>query len=156
MMKNLNRRHALGLLASTAIMAAIPTALMAATATKITVHKTPWCGCCTGWSAHLRRAGFDVTEIKHDDLTPIKQMMGVPAALESCHTAEVEGYAIEGHVPAADIKKLLATRPDAAGLAVPGMPTGSPGMEDGHNRDAYDVMLFGAKGMRVFNHYAAR
>jgi len=155
-MKTLNRRHAIGLLASTALMASVPMVSMAVAATKITVHKTPWCGCCTGWAAHLRRAGFDVTEVKHDDLNPIRKLMGVPASLTSCHTAEVEGYAIEGHVPAADIRKLLATRPDAAGLSVPGMPTGSPGMENGHSRDAYDVVLFSAKGMRVFNHYTAR
>ena len=137
-------------------MSLIPSALMAAAPTKITVNKTPWCGCCTGWSKHLREAGFDVTEVKYEDLEPIKRRLGVPEALESCHTAEVEGYTIEGHVPAGDIKKLLAMRPDAVGLAVPGMPTGSPGMEMGNERDAYNVMLFSAKGSSVFSHYAER
>jgi hypothetical protein len=159
-MNTINRRHAIALLAGTTLAALLPSALMAAapslTMAKITVHKTPWCGCCTGWSAHLREAGYDVTEIKHEDLAPIKARLGVPVALESCHTAEVEGYAIEGHVPVADITTLLARRPKALGLAVPGMPMGSPGMERGVERDAYDVMLFDAQTSSVFAHYEAR
>ncbi len=159
-MNPINRRHAIALLAGTTLVTLLPSALMAAALTpapaKITVHKTPWCGCCTGWSAHLRDAGFDVTELKHDDLAPIKARLGVPVALESCHTAEVGGYAIEGHVPAADIIKLLADRPKALGLAVPGMPMGSPGMEMGSDRDAYDVVLFDAQTSTVFTRYPAR
>jgi hypothetical protein len=159
-MNTINRRHAIALLAGTTLAALLPSALMAAapslTMAKITVHKTPWCGCCTGWSAHLREAGYDVTEIKHEDLAPIKARLGVPVALESCHTAEVEGYAIEGHVPVADITTLLARRPKALGLAVPGMPMGSPGMERGDERDAFDVILFDAQISSVFAHYEAR
>ena len=152
-MTQFNRRHALGLLAGTAIASMIPAALAATGKTHITVHKTPWCGCCTKWSAHLRDAGFEVSEIKHDDLTPIKQQYGVPPMMESCHTAVVDGYAIEGHVPADDIKRLLEKKPDALGLAVPGMPTGSPGMEMGDSHDAYDVLLFKQDGYSVFRHY---
>ena len=149
----INRRHALALLGSTMLASALPAAVMAAAPVKVTVHKTPWCGCCTGWSAHLREAGYDVTEIKHDDLAPIKVRLGVPEAMESCHTAEVEGYAIEGHVPVADVTRLLAQRPKALGLAVPGMPLGSPGMDMGDEREAYDVMLFDAETQSVFAHY---
>ena len=153
----INRRHALALLGGTMLASSLPMSVMAAapslTLAKITVHKTPWCGCCTGWSAHLREAGYEVTEIKHEDLAPIKARLGVPEALEGCHTAEVEGYAIEGHVPAADITRLLALRPKALGLAVPGMPMGSPGMGSGDERDAYDVMLFDAETNSVFAHY---
>ncbi len=158
-MNTINRRHALALLGGTMLASFLPMSVMAAASipalAKITVHKTPWCGCCTGWSAHLREAGYDVTEIKHEDLAPIKARLGVPVALESCHTAEVEGYVIEGHVPVADITTLLARRPKALGLAVPGMPMGSPGMERGDERDAYDVMLFDAKTYSVFTHYPA-
>lgn len=93
------------------------------------VHKTPSCGCCTVWVEHIREAGFTVEEVIADDLGPIKQGLGVPYAKGSCHTAEVGGYLVEGHVPAEDIKRLLAERPDARGLVLPGMPLGSPGME---------------------------
>ena len=154
-MNKLTRRHAISLLAGTAVAMALPGALMAAPATKIVVHKTPWCGCCTNWSAHLREAGFAVTEVKHEDLTPIKQQYGVPAALEGCHTGVVDGYALEGHVPAEDIKRLLLERPNAKGLAVAGMPMGSPGMEMGPERDAFDVMLFSAVGSTIYASYTA-
>jgi hypothetical protein len=155
-MKAINRRHAMVLMGGTMLAGMLPLAVAAAASTRITVHKTPWCGCCTGWSAHLRAAGYDVTEIKHDDLAPVKTRLGVPASLESCHTAEVDGYAIEGHVPVADITRLLADRPTGLGLAVPGMPMGSPGMEMGDDRDAYDVLLFDAQTSSVFAHYPAK
>ncbi|MDO5505716.1 MAG: DUF411 domain-containing protein [Pseudoxanthomonas suwonensis] len=95
----------------------------------MTVHKTPACGCCTLWVERMRAAGFSVEEVVEDDLGPIKQRLGVPYGKGSCHTAEVGGYLIEGHVPADDIKHLLAERPAARGLVLPGMPMGSPGME---------------------------
>ena len=95
----------------------------------VVVHKSPTCGCCTVWAAHMRKAGFPVEIRDEADLAPVKQRLGVPAGKHSCHTAVVDGYFIEGHVPAADVKRLLATKPDAKGLAVPGMPLGSPGME---------------------------
>ena len=93
------------------------------------VHKSPTCGCCGSWIEHMQKAGFKVESRNVDDLSPVKARVGVPPAKGSCHTAEVGGYFIEGHVPAEDVKRLLAERPDARGLTVPGMPAGSPGME---------------------------
>lgn len=95
----------------------------------LTVHKTPTCGCCTLWVEHMREAGFTVEEVVEDDLGPIKQQLGVPYAKGSCHTAHVGGYLVEGHIPAEDVKRLLAEAPEARGLVLPGMPIGSPGME---------------------------
>lgn len=100
-----------------------------ATLASILVHKTPTCGCCGAWVEHLREAGFAVEVQDHDDLGPTKERLGVPYGKGSCHTAEVAGYIVEGHVPATDIKRLLAEKPDARGLVLPGMPIGSPGME---------------------------
>lgn len=108
----------------------------------ITVHKDPNCGCCSLWVEHLRAAGFSVDTRDSADVARVKQQHGVPAELASCHTAIVGGYVIEGHVPALAIRRLLAERPDASGLAVPGMPVGSPGMEGG-TPQAYVVVLFG-------------
>ena len=112
----------------------------------MTVHKTPWCGCCAKWAEHLEENGFTVVIAEHEDLTPIRSELGVPDELRSCHTGEVNGYAVEGHVPASDIRRLLAEMPSARGLSVPGMPAGSPGMEMGGRVDAYDVVLFGDEG----------
>ena len=95
----------------------------------MTVHKTPTCGCCGVWIDHVQKAGFTVDVHDMDDLGPVKERLGVPYAKGSCHTAEVGGYVIEGHVPAEDIKRLLEEKPDARGLVLPGMPLGSPGME---------------------------
>ena len=121
----------------------------AASAATIHVMKTPWCGCCTLWVDHLRAAGFEVRVTEAEDLTPTARRLGVPDALRSCHTATIEGYAIEGHVPAADIRRLLAERPAAAGLAVPGMPAGSPGMDQGGQRQPYATILFTRDGRRI-------
>ncbi len=96
---------------------------------RMTVHKTPTCGCCGSWIDHVKKAGFTVDVHDMDDLGPVKERLGVPYAKGSCHTAEVDGYVIEGHVPAEDIKRLLEEKPDAHGLVLPGMPLGSPGME---------------------------
>lgn len=93
------------------------------------VHKNASCGCCGAWVDQMRAAGFSVDVRDVDDLDPVKSRVGIPAAKGSCHTAEVGGYFVEGHVPALDIKRLLAEKPDAKGLVVPGMPAGSPGME---------------------------
>jgi len=112
---------------------------------QVTVYKTPTCGCCQAWVDHLRENGFSVVERDSADLAPVKAAHGVPGALESCHTAVVDGYVIEGHVPADLIAKLLAERPEIAGLAVPGMPAGSPGME-GSYKEAYDVLAFQKDG----------
>lgn len=98
-------------------------------ARRLVVHKSPACGCCLAWADQMRGAGFDVQIRDVEDLTPIKARLGVPAQSASCHTAEIDGYFVEGHVPAEDIERLLAERPEAKGLAVPGMPLGSPGME---------------------------
>ena len=118
-------------------------ATSSAQAQSITVYKTPSCGCCTKWADHLSENGFTVTVRSLDDLSSIKSSLAVPRVLRSCHTAEIDGYVVEGHVPANDIRRLLQQRPDAAGLAVPGMPLGSPGMEHGARKDPYDVFLFG-------------
>ena len=117
----------------------------------IAVTKDPSCGCCGKWITHLKEAGFPVEVTDSADVNRLKVHLGVPKALASCHTAEVDGYVIEGHVPALAIKKLLRDRPRARGLAVPGMPVGSPGMEvDGIEPDTYDVVLFDALGKRTF------
>lgn len=111
------------------------------------VHKSPSCGCCALWVDHLREAGFEVEVRNHDNLNPVKERVGVPLGKGSCHTAEIGGYFVEGHVPAADIKRLLAQKPDARGLVLPGMPAGSPGMElpDGTTQP-YTVELVGSDG----------
>ena len=111
----------------------------------MTVWKSPWCGCCGEWVEHMRAAGFEVQVNEVEDLSVVKRMAAVPADLESCHTARVGGYTVEGHVPAADIIILLDEQPDAHGLVVPGMPSGSPGMENGE-RDPYDVLLLKRDG----------
>ncbi|RED15915.1 DUF411 domain-containing protein [Parasphingopyxis lamellibrachiae] len=115
------------------------------------VYKTPTCGCCGDWIDHLRGEGFGVRVHDVADTTPMAQRLGVPNTMRSCHTAEIDGYAIEGHVPAREIHRLLTERPEAAGLAVPGMPLGSPGMEMGDRRDAYAVLLFDRSG-RIENY----
>lgn len=112
-------------------------------AAEMTVYKTPSCGCCTKWVDHLEENGFEVTVQPVEDLIPVKSRLGVPQELQSCHTAEIDGYVIEGHVPTADIERLLEEGPHATGIAVPGMPVGSPGMEYGERKDPYDVILFG-------------
>jgi hypothetical protein len=124
---------------------------------EITVYKTPTCGCCGIWVAHLRDNGFRVRVTDVDSTADYQKKHGVPNALRSCHTATVNGYTIEGHVPASEIQRLLKERPKAKGLAVPGMPVGSPGMEVGDRRDAYSVVLFDAEGKTsVYRRYTAR
>lgn len=115
------------------------------------VNKDPNCGCCSGWVDHIKAAGYEVRVNDLASLNQIKARLGVPGALASCHTAEIDGYVIEGHVPAAAVKRLLSERPAARGLAVPGMPVGSPGMEvPGTPDDTYDVILFGTGQQRVY------
>jgi len=110
----------------------------------ITVTKDPNCGCCSGWVEHLRQAGFAVEVRDVPDVNRVKARLGVPSDLAACHTAEVSGYVIEGHVPASALRRLLGEKPNAKGLAVAGMPVGSPGMEvPGTPPDTYDVILFG-------------
>ena len=121
-----------------------------ASAATIAVIKDPNCGCCTQWVEYLRRSGFAVTVTDTPEQPQISARMGVPEALRGCHSATIDGYVIEGHVPAEDIRRLLSERPDATGIAVPGMPLGSPGMEQGGMRDAYVTVLFGARGETIF------
>lgn len=106
------------------------------------VHKSPSCGCCGAWVEHMREAGFTVEVRDAENLEPVKQRVGIPYAKGSCHTAEIGGYFVEGHVPAADVQRLLTERPEAKGLVLPAMPMGSPGMEmpDGRT-EAYTVEL---------------
>lgn len=119
----------------------------------ITVYKSPTCGCCGKWVSHLQDNGFEVEAINQNDMNSVKLDAGIPRKLASCHTAIIGGYIIEGHVPAADIKRLLEERPDVAGLTVPGMPMGSPGME-GHRQDKYDVLTFTKSGeTEIFSSY---
>ena len=118
----------------------------------LTVWKDPSCGCCGGWIDHMRRNGFQVTVIETADVQPVKTRQQVPAQLASCHTAVVAGYTLEGHVPVAAVQRLLAEKPAARGLAVPGMPIGSPGMEGGRP-EVYDVVLFGGPAQKVFGRY---
>jgi hypothetical protein len=114
---------------------------------KLVVYKSPSCGCCGAWVDHVREAGFEVEVHDVMNVYPIKEQHGLPGHLGSCHTTLVDGYVVEGHVPAADIRRLLAERPAVAGIAVPGMPTGSPGMEvPGGRTDPYDVIAFTRDG----------
>ena len=122
-------------------------------AEEVVVYKDPSCECCGSWARHMRQNGFAVTVNNVDDMDPIKRKAGIPEAMESCHTAYISDYLIEGHVPAADIKRMLSERPDIKGLAVPGMPLSAPGM-DSPEREPYSVLAFDAKGgARVFASY---
>jgi len=121
---------------------------------EITVYRSPSCGCCSKWLTHLKQNQFTVNDVVIDDVATIKQKYGVPAKLASCHTAIVNGYVIEGHVPASDIKELINSKAKVVGLSVPGMTTGTPGMEMGNRKDPYDVVSFDKTGQtKVFKHY---
>jgi hypothetical protein len=123
-------------------------ALPAAKPLRLTVYKSPTCGCCRLWVTHARSVldGYDIRTLDMDDLTEVKARAGVPAALQSCHTVLAGPYVFEGHVPADLIERFLRERPKAIGLAVPGMPAGSPGMEMGGRKEPYDVLLFEKSG----------
>lgn len=118
----------------------------------VEVYKSPTCGCCSMWIEHMRTNGFTVKATDIGDMTKVKAKYGVPDQVQSCHTGVVEGYVLEGHVPAADVRRLLKEKPAVVGLAVPGMPVGSPGMETPYVKaDKYDVVTFDKKGgTRVF------
>ncbi len=147
----LGRRAFVGFMAAGTIISIAPLAFAKASHS-ITVWKDPNCGCCGSWVEHLRRNGFVATVIESKDFQTIKLQRGVPPELASCHTAEIAGYTIEGHVPARAILRLLSEKPAARGLAVPGMPIGSPGMEGG-TPEAYDVVLFGQTAPTRFERY---
>ena len=112
----------------------------------VTVYKSATCGCCSGWVAHMRKNGFEVKAVDVDDIEVPKKTYGVPAAASSCHTSLVGGYVIEGHVPADAVTRLLRERPDVAGLAVRGMPIGTPGMEMGGQKAPYVIASFDKAG----------
>lgn len=145
----IGRRGALGLLAVAGAQLGMIGAAAAAPATRVEVWKDPSCGCCEDWVRHMRAAGFEVTVREVADVRLVKAARGVPEALQSCHTAVVGGYVVEGHVPAADVRRLLAERPQARGLSAPGMPPSAPGMDIPGT--PYEVVLFGgADGDRTW------
>ncbi len=119
-------------------------------AAEMVVYKSPTCGCCKKWVEHMQKNGFDVKVHEQHNVAPVKDKLGVPKRLRSCHTAKVGGYVVEGHVPADVVKRLLEEKPEVVGIAVPGMPMGSPGME-GFRKDPYDIITFSSTGrMSVF------
>ena len=154
-MNSMSRRQATSVVLSSLI--STPTLLgfsrPAAAAHRGTVFKTATCGCCAEWVEILNRAGINLKVQDLDSLTNIKKMLRVPPELRSCHTAMIGDYVVEGHVPVREIKRLLQEKPKAIGIAVPGMPIGSPGMEQGDRKDSYKVVLFYKGGKRVFAEY---
>ncbi len=138
-------------LAAVLVPAGVRPVLASTAAPPVVVWKSPTCGCCTKWVEHMEANGFKIS-VRDQGNAAARKNAGIPLALGSCHTALVGGYAIEGHVPAADVRRLLKDKPDAIGLAVPGMPVGSPGMEQGGRRDRYDVLLVTRDGKaRIFS-----
>lgn len=149
----MRRRRFLAALGAGALVAAVP-AFAASPLPQVEVYKSPTCGCCGAWVDHLRDAGFRVKVIEVEDTSVARRKYHLPERFGSCHTAIVAGYVVEGHVPAKDVKKLLAMKPLAIGIAVPGMPVGSPGMEMGARKDPYQVLLIDKNGReRVFSSY---
>lgn len=141
----MKRRTVLSALAFVATAHTLPvSAEMALSA--VQVFKSPSCGCCGAWVDHMKAAGFSVTVTDVNDTTAARKRYGLPDRFGSCHTAIVAGYVVEGHVPADDVKRLLALKPPAVGLAVPSMPVGSPGMEQGSRKDPYQVFLVDRSG----------
>ena len=123
----------------------------------ITIYKTPYCGCCKGWVTHMTRAGFKTSVVEVEDLTPVRKKHGIPPALSSCHTGLIGGYVVEGHVPPADVIRLLDLKPKALGILVPGMPMGSPGMEmpTGETEPYNTLLLLDRKGRtEIFRKHA--
>lgn len=150
----MNRRHALSMAMSTLALVAAPS-FAAGALPQVEVFKNPSCGCCGAWVDHLKAAGFEVKVTLVEDTSAARRKHGLPERFGSCHTAVVAGYVVEGHVPASDVKKLLAMKPSAIGIAVPGMPVGSPGMEMGARKDPYQVLLIDKQGReRVFSSYS--
>lgn len=149
----MKRRAVLTSLAAVAAALSLP-GLAKEALPPVQAFKNPSCGCCGAWVKHMQAAGFAVTVTDVDDTSGARRKYGLPDRFGSCHTAVVGGYVVEGQVPANDVKKLLAMKPVAVGLAVPGMPVGSPGMEMGSRRDSYQVLLVAKDGReRVFSTY---
>ncbi len=152
----MNRRHFFKSAGALAALSALPTmpALAAPAGPEVQVFKSPTCGCCGAWVEHMRAAGFTVKVTEVDDTTAARKRLGLPDRYGSCHTATVGGYVLEGHVPAAEVKRLLAAKPKAIGLAVPGMPPSAPGMDVPGRKDPYQVLLVDQQGrVRVFSSY---
>jgi hypothetical protein len=121
---------------------------------EMTVYKSPTCGCCSKWITHMEENGFQIKAVDVLEMNIVKEKYGVYRELASCHTAMIDGYVVEGHVPADDVKRLLSEKPDVLGLSVPGMPVGSPGMEMGDRVDRYSVIVIDKEGStQVFNQY---
>jgi hypothetical protein len=133
----------------------LSTSLQATAATsQVVVYKTPSCGCCSAWVEHMKTAGFSVAAQDVPDTAPERKRLGMPDKFAACHTASVGGYVIEGHVPAAEVRRLLSSKPAAIGVVVLGMPLGSPGMEVGNRLDPYEVLLVDRRGQAsVFARY---
>jgi hypothetical protein len=149
LMTNSRARRAVGTLAVTIALAWAGTVWMVAQSAKpqMTVYKSATCGCCSKWVEHMKANGFDVKAIDVDDIDKVKRERGVPADAASCHTALVNGYVVEGHVPADAVQKMLKEKPAIAGIAVPGMPMGSPGMEvPGGQKEAFNIVSFDKTG----------
>ena len=145
----INRRYFVSAIAMTCI-----TPVGAAGRPNMTMHRSPTCGCCGAWAAYIRRAGFSITIVNETDLSPIKSRAGVPDALQSCHTAFIDGYVVEGHVPVEAIEKMLSDRPAIKGISVPEMPTGSPGMEVPMMKpEPFKVVAFSQGGSSTFMDY---
>jgi len=146
-LKNCRPVRRLALLA----LATVPMVASAVEMHRLHVYKTLSCGCCALWVEHMKASGFAVEVHDVRDVMPYREKYGVPDEAMSCHTAVIAGYVVEGHVPAADVKRLLSEKPRATGIAVPGMVQGSPGMEQGRAPERYDVVLFGeGRLQRVF------
>ena len=143
-------------IAASILLVSAPSLAAPSKSLEINVYRNPSCSCCGGWMKHLAAQGFQPTESTTSDMEKIKQQYGVPDALSSCHTAVIDRYVIEGHVPVEDIKRLLVEQPNVTGIAVPGMPIGTPGMEDGQRRDAFTVFSFDKQGnAAAFNRYSS-
>jgi hypothetical protein len=152
----MNRRRFFKGAAALATLSALPAlpAFAAPAGPEVQVFKSPSCGCCGSWVDHMRAAGFTVKITEVDDTTAARKRLGLPDRYGSCHTATVGGYVLEGHVPAAEVKRLLASKPKAIGLAVPGMPPSAPGMDVPGRKDPYEVLLVDASGRsNVFARY---
>lgn len=143
----MNTRPAfLRLVSALGLVAAFAGGPVFAAGEEVVMYKDPNCGCCGKWAEHMRASGFAVKEVSSTAMSAVKREAGVPQALASCHTAKIGGYVVEGHVPAADVRRLLAEKPKVAGIAAPGMPAGSPGMEGPFPAERYDVVSFDADG----------
>lgn len=149
----MNRRHFFKSTGALAALTALP-ALAALPSPEVQVFKSPSCGCCGAWVGHMRAAGFSVKVTEVGDTTAARKRLGLPDRYGSCHTASVGGYVLEGHVPAAEVKRLLAAKPKAIGLAVPSMPPSAPGMDVPGRKDPYQVLLIDTTGQStVFANY---